>query len=62
MSRSMKQSNLKSLLDALAFANVGNFSEFKTLLNGKDEPAPAQPAAPVRSAVVTPIRRVPSAL
>ena len=58
---------LNSLVNALAFANAGNFSEFQTLLNATGETprtdAQTKPAATgERSAIVTPIRRIHSAL
>lgn len=61
----MKQANppKKSLLDALAFANVGHFNAFQALLDGQPRAAaPSKPPASPRSAIVTPIRRMPSAL
>lgn len=36
---------LKSLLDALAFANVDNLGEFRAMLERSQRPAPADTAA-----------------
>lgn len=49
------------LIDALAFANVGNFSEFQALLEANAIPTPARPAPAriePRPAVIVPLRRV----
>lgn len=47
------------LIDALAFANAGNFSEFQALLEASAMPTPARPAPTritPRQAVIVPLR------